>query len=97
PSVTLFLHDALPIYPEAVMFKGLADCRQTIDDRQHIARHRLELGVTRNGDLELVAEFVDRHPAGDQPGAVLASDDRRIIAGLFLDRKSTRLNSSHVK
>src|SRR5690606_42026053 len=92
---TLSLHDALPIYRELSRF----------ENRQLTGRFNIDLGEDR--ELLAVVNLTDQ-PVSDDPGgltAEVAAENPRAAwpthvsfrAGEALDRKSTRLNSSHVK
>src|SRR5690606_40812075 len=80
---TLSLHDALPIYSE---FDGRADQKRHDGAVQSVARHEQEPEPgRRHRDQELDHELGPQAP----DGGVRRAQTR--------DRKSTRLNSSHVK
>src|SRR5207253_7848643 len=90
---TLSLHDALPIYRRELRrdsFRDRGDVRRLVEDGlHHRAGHRL--GVER----QLAAErFVEHDPEREDVRARV----ERLAEGLLRrqDRKSTRLNSSHV-
>src|SRR5690606_40600270 len=88
---TLSLHDALPI------FVARALLRQHVDRRAARARIPIRVGVNRHEEIRTrlardLAPFVQRDEI------VAVAGQHRTDPGLALeDRKSTRLNSSHVK
>src|SRR5690606_42004351 len=97
PPATAFdllsLHDALPIYDGADV--GEVDVDQArADDQVGDALHRAEQHVVGGAEGLDHGRIATQH--GDQ---LLVGDGDQRIAMLaeFLDRKSTRLNSSHVK
>src|SRR5690606_41830187 len=90
-SPSLSLHGGLPIdvVVEAAPVHALAvDLRAPPDERAHVVDHRQEALVARDaaGDA---GPRVER----DHVAAVV----EQVEGGPELDRKSTRLNSSHVK
>src|SRR5690606_41546561 len=89
-SHTLSLHDALPIYIAAAIGQALE--LETRASQRRIHQEPRQAALALNPALP----FFDRHH--DHAGSAIARD------GLWLflrfgnqDRKSTRLNSSHVK
>src|SRR5690606_42057149 len=86
----LSLHDALPIYGFGVV-------------GEHRADHRQRSGELHPGPHPGVGELVGRLPdalpdlAAGGRAAVQVEDRRADLPDHGLDRKSTRLNSSHVK
>src|SRR5207253_10359155 len=81
---TLSLHDALPIWRRAVLEKrfGQVEFRQATDPAGAASRLKRYFA----GDLEALT------PIGVDPGGT--AFQRKVWSAL--DRKSTRLNSSHV-
>src|SRR3712207_7250113 len=73
---TLSLHDALPIWTEVELERGVADRRRPAADP-----------VVPLEDGDVAAAACEEHRAGEAAGT--GADDRHV------DRKSTRLNSSH--
>src|SRR5690606_39550009 len=86
-AFTLSLHDALPIYDDE-LDAGVGLLRLS-DVRVHLRRH--ELAGQRSSGNEVAGE-VDPEPCAELP-----SVRDRAPNALEADRKSTRLNSSHVK
>src|SRR5204863_2321574 len=90
---TLSLHDALPIY----LFAAVATRYDLVNDLQSFGMHRcwkrrlIQLARVRPGERAL-----DLCSGTGDVAFVLASQGARVV-GLDLDRKSTRLNSSHVE
>src|SRR5690606_41773856 len=92
---TLSLHDALPIYTSTAAFTQIG-----LDGQQ--------INLTK---LNSTTDMSRRALRDDMPGIILRTTVRAItrgvtqkqlndvnpLAGLAVDRKSTRLNSSHVK
>src|SRR5690606_41047212 len=84
-TYTLSLHDALPISKKG----GKVEIRFTAEKRQWVFRVRdYGIGISEKGQKHLFKEFYRSDNAVNSE--ILGS-------GIGLDRKSTRLNSSHVK
>src|SRR5690606_42156803 len=80
----LSLHDALPIFKRTMWSRRAQEYEAKID----------------SGDLVSIAEVVrDLHRAGGQPEQSYSERQlyEKALARMARDRKSTRLNSSHVK
>src|SRR5690606_41581128 len=85
-SYTLSLHDALPIY--AVLGINSLMFGFEVHTALYFGLCAILLGYCRETPVREATR-----PVPDLPPGWTA----RIVAGLFIDRKSTRLNSSHVK
>src|SRR5690606_41722235 len=79
---TLSLHDALPIYPQASSFLS----HEQVKTRLHASMQRWITGVfSLHQEQSLEAVVAQQVKIGE------------VHARVSIDRKSTRLNSSHVK
>src|SRR5690606_40254285 len=87
---TLSLHDALPIFVVAAAVVGVEDVR----------RHEPLVAVHGTADarhLAAMAEGVGGEPVLDEHLAAADLGAGQVLPLVRIDRKSTRLNSSHVK
>src|SRR5207302_6827657 len=88
----LSLHDALPIFDTSALVKLYVDetgaplVRQGVQGADAVATSEIAY-------VEIRAALARRR----RDGALRAGDHRRLLRRLHTDRKSTRLNSSHVK
>src|SRR5690606_42145596 len=80
----LSLHDALPICHRAVTVRGRGDLQHARERRFQRSAARRSRGRRRSGRAGAALSVVDRRGGGRRERACR-------------DRKSTRLNSSHVK
>src|SRR5690606_42099272 len=93
---TLSLHDALPIYYRDDVDKAISDLSQ-VGPYQAFAHSLKRNGLRNTGrifDDSKVSDHFAIIPTGGRVPTNLEGDDQRIYDQ---DRKSTRLNSSHVK
>src|SRR5207245_9462985 len=92
-SYTLSLHDALPIcLGECEYFEALVQCAEPAREQHHGIRLFHEQQLAREEVFEM-HELVAI--AGDNGVGVLLERQQDVDADAVLDRKSTRLNSSH--
>src|SRR5690606_39890653 len=87
----LSLHDALPIYRRQVLLSLTEQGRKALDiapEGAHAQFHQQFLALEDWEQSMLIASL-------QRVAAMLGDDDPAVAA--VLDRKSTRLNSSHVK
>src|SRR5690606_41709630 len=92
----LSLHDALPIFLRCLLLMPMVIWGQDgpidLQPKDTVA-YKDEFGLRAGIDLsKLAMSFIDE----DYTGLELVGD-YRLTRKLYLDRKSTRLNSSHVK
>src|SRR5690606_41154409 len=96
------LHDALPIYEEAARVLGILAVRdEPRPDAERGVERLKAMGVhpvMLTGDHERAAGAIAGGLGMEYQAALLPADKLRVIGELKAkDRKSTRLNSSHVK
>src|SRR5690606_40694395 len=88
-SYTLSLHDALPIYQESRISTVLVD---VMGKKVAIEKLGSEIEEAENTSIEYINE--SKSIAGYNTQKAVISDEK---GNKTIDRKSTRLNSSHVK
>src|SRR5207249_10931685 len=91
PSHYLY-HHIFTLFPYTTLFRSLHDSEAPIADHVHLpvaASLRLVIALREDGITPRASEVEVR-----EVGA--APDDSDVVAARALDRKSTRLNSSHV-
>src|SRR5690606_39620403 len=93
-SYALSLHDALPIFWVLLIYYGTVGLMRGLADL--LGMQSLELSAFAAGTIALGLCF-GAYATEVFRGAILAIPKGHREAGLALDRKSTRLNSSHVK
>src|SRR5690606_41757066 len=89
---TLSLHDALPIFHLIVQQTRFSDGARRVQSIAEV------IGIDESGEVEL-RHIYDFHPTEKEflPTGYIPSFIDKLIDANLLDRKSTRLNSSHVK
>src|SRR5205807_9998860 len=90
PSYTLSLHDALPIYVKDLDGIGLVKMAAGLRDGRFLSGDEIKSGAPK-----LVIGATASPFAKPMDADVVKTVDK-ISAGAELDRKSTRLNSSHL-
>src|SRR5690606_41491220 len=91
---TLSLHDALRIYPRATSACGLGCSLLLLDVGERLAHREQALTLTceigSRAESRCIVGVLRKHRANASRFVLVLRDQR-------VDRKSTRLNSSHVK
>src|SRR5690606_39791113 len=85
--ITLSLHDALPIYNRLTREEAIAIIYRLME----LTGHHVNLSDT---DQQILGMYSDAHQISDWSHEAITA---LIKEGIVQDRKSTRLNSSHVK
>src|SRR5690606_39990721 len=92
---TLSLHDALPIYVQEFNGNDLAETIKSLENAKALARREKPVLNVMNTVMGKGVDFME----GSHKWHGIAPDDAQLEQALaqLEDRKSTRLNSSHVK